>query len=382
MRVCYFGTYSTEPGYPRNRVLIKGLRKNGVEVIECHKPLWRDADEKERLIKNFPFNLKAVFRAIFTYFYLTVQFFKIKNCDLIIVGYTGHFDIFLARLLNIFRRKPLIFDAFLSLYDTAVMDRKIVSPGSFKAKFLWWVDRFACKTADAVILDTNEHIDYFAREFGLERTKFIRAFVGEDNTIFRFQGASAGAKERFNVLFFGTYIPLHGIEYILQAANILKEHSDISFKLVGIGPLLTKTLDTARSLGLKNTEFVTHLADYNELIKHIMDADICLGIFGNTDKAKRVIPCKIYDSMALGKPVITGDSPAVRELLTDGKDVMLCNMADPESLANAILEIKNNNELRENIGQNAFETFEAHASPEAIGRELLKSLSKLATDGH
>ena len=132
MRVCYFGTYSTGPGYPRNRVIIKGLRKNGAEVVECHKELWKNPAEKVEATKSFLSKLKVVCRIFFVYLYLIIKFLSIRNIDLIIVGYTGHFDVFLAKVLNVFRRKPLVFDAFLSFYDTIVMDRHIVSQNSLE----------------------------------------------------------------------------------------------------------------------------------------------------------------------------------------------------------------------------------------------------------
>ncbi|MEF9426698.1 MAG: hypothetical protein L0956_05835 [Candidatus Mariimomonas ferrooxydans] len=65
MKVCYFGTYSTGPGYPRNRVIIKGLRENRVEVIECHKEIWKDASEKIRAASGFSY-IPKIFSGCFT----------------------------------------------------------------------------------------------------------------------------------------------------------------------------------------------------------------------------------------------------------------------------------------------------------------------------
>src|SRR3972149_6531868 len=151
MRVCYFGTYTMEEGYPRNRVIIEGLRKNGVEVIECHAELWKGTPEKLEGIKDWFSVFKQSARILRTYLKLINQYRRVGNYDALIIGYAGHIDISLAKSLNLFRKKPLIFDAFLSLYDTAVMDRKIVSQNSLKAKLLWRVDRWACRVADAVL---------------------------------------------------------------------------------------------------------------------------------------------------------------------------------------------------------------------------------------
>ena len=114
-----------EEGYPRNRVIIEGLRRNGAEVVECHEDFWTGTDEKLEGLKDRSLMLKKLLGLLRTYVKLVRKFGKAGPYDAIIVGYAGHIDIFLARFLNLFRRKPIIFDAFLSLYDTTVMDRKI-----------------------------------------------------------------------------------------------------------------------------------------------------------------------------------------------------------------------------------------------------------------
>jgi hypothetical protein len=52
VRVLWFGTYSVGPGYPRNTVLIEGLRAAGVEVAECHVPLFRGAADKVAAVRG------------------------------------------------------------------------------------------------------------------------------------------------------------------------------------------------------------------------------------------------------------------------------------------------------------------------------------------
>ena len=143
-----------EEGYPRNRVIIEGLRKNGVDVVECHEDFWKDTSQKLEGVKAGSGIIKTLYRLMLAYSVLICKFRRVGYYDALIVGYAGHIDIFLAKTLNIFRRKPIIFDAFLSLYDTAVMDRRIVHPGSVKAKLLRFIDTWSCRIADVVLLDT------------------------------------------------------------------------------------------------------------------------------------------------------------------------------------------------------------------------------------
>ncbi|MDB4699106.1 hypothetical protein OAF45_03080, partial [Candidatus Latescibacteria bacterium] len=41
LRICFFGTYVTDEGYPVNQVLLNGLGAAGAEVVECRETLWR-----------------------------------------------------------------------------------------------------------------------------------------------------------------------------------------------------------------------------------------------------------------------------------------------------------------------------------------------------
>lgn len=376
MKICYFGTYSKEEGYPRNRVIIKGLRDNGVSVKECHVDLWKSPAEKITGIKTIQINPKLLFRIILSYLNLIINFFKIGEYDVLIVGYVGHFDIFVAKTLNIFRRKPIIFDAFLSLYDTAVNERKIISKKSLKAKILWLVDKYSCLLADTVLLDSEEHIQYFAKEFKLPKEKFLRVLVGEDDTIFK-PIESKVRNSLFEVLFFGTYISLHGIEYIIRAAKLLAIYPDIHFTLIGDGQLYSEIYKLAKEIGVKNIDFINKWLNYDELKKFIACADICLGIFGNTEKAKRIIPCKVYDCLSMAKPVITGNSPAAREILIDKKNAILCEMGNSKGIAESILLLCNNNKLREEIAMAGYDLFCQKLSPKNIAQDLLPKLNDL-----
>ena len=380
MRVLYFGTYSLGEGYPRNSVIIRGLRDNGIDVVECHADLWHGTKDKIAGARTLAGFVKVGPRLITTYLSLIRQFCNAPDFDMIIVGYTGQIDIFLAKVLNSRRKKPLILDAFISLFDTIVKDRGLIKSGTLKANLLWWLDKTACSLADLALLDTRAHIDYFAQEFGLPKNRFVRVLVGGDEVVnrsgpnSRAPEAKEGSGKGFNVLYFGTYIPLHGIEYIVRAAKIVAADRDIRFTLVGTGQLLNAMQGLAADLGCKNIEFVSRWSSSAELATYIRRANVCLGIFGTTRKASRVIPCKIYDCMAFGKPIITADTLAARELLTNAETALLVDTGSPEAIVKAIGRLKRDNPLSLKIGRNAKNVYTERCVPEAIGRELIKDL--------
>ena len=337
MTICYTGDYS--PEYPRHRVLIRGLRENGVDVIE------RPVTTRRELISTI-----RKHNALVDYFFM---------------GYSDSRIVWLARLVT---RKPIIWDAFYSKYDNWVFDRKLASPRSVKAAYYWFLDWICCVAARVVVLDTNANIEYFRRTFRLRNKKFIKVLVGTDDTVM-IPRAKNPEERRFIVEFHGKYIPVQGVEYIVKAADLLRSEHDIHFVLVGDGQEYDKVHALAETLRLTNISFVP-IVPYDRLPDVIANADVCLGLAGNYDRGARAIPNKIYEASAMERASINMDGPGIRELYTDGKDILLCRGGDARDLADKILELKNNPELRHAIARNARQLYLRHATPKAIGKEL------------
>lgn len=345
LTVLYFGFYNK--AYSRNRVLINGLRENGIRVIECN----------ER-----PGSFLGYFKLIWRYLKIG------RNYDLMIVAFPGQEVMFLARPLT---RKPIVFDAFTSHYGGYILDRKYYPSTSFHAKYYRFLDTYSCRLADMVLLDTQAHIDFFVREFGLPIEKFKCIWVGADDTPHLFSKEKS-LPSMFTVLFFGTYIPLQGVPYIIDAAEMLQFKS-VRFVFIGDGMGKKEALKKVERLGLSNIDFVPMLS-HAELINRIYQADICLGIFGDTPKTQLVIPNKVYEALAAGKPVITSNTPAIRELLTDGENVILCQCGHPAELAEKILELKNSPTLRKRIGGNGRLLFDKYLRKEILAKKLVDTI--------
>ena len=347
MKILYFGIY--KPTYSRNRVLIKGFKQNGVEILECRSSrpgLW----------------------AFFELFFKHFKF--IGKYDFMVVGFPGQETMFLARFLT---RKPIIFDTFTSHYGGYIIDRQYFSKKSLRAKYYRFLDRWSCKLADICLLDTQAHIDFFVREFNLPREKFKMIFVGTDSDIFYPRGIKKNTN-KFLVHFHGHYIPLQGVKYIIQAAKIL-EKENIVFNLIGQGQTFEADKNLAEKIRADNINFIDPVP-YDKLPDYIGQADICLGIFGDSPKIELVIPNKVYDALAMGKPVITADTKAIRELLNDNDNAFLCKRADSQSLADKILFARDNANIREKVAVNGLNLFREELKEKILGAELFKYINE------
>ena len=158
MKVCYFGTY--ERNYPRNSIIINGLRKNGVEVIECYANLWKLEQDKTQILK-WSLNLIVIpFKLLSSYVIILYKYFTTggSSCEIIIVGYPGHIDIFLAYILSILGRKHLVFNPLISIYDSLVNDRKLIKKKSILSYLIRFLERAAFTLPEITFLDTLSHI--------------------------------------------------------------------------------------------------------------------------------------------------------------------------------------------------------------------------------
>jgi len=347
MKVLYFGTF--DPSYGRNWVLINGLKKNGVDVIQLYRPPGR-----LNLIKLF-----------FDYIKSGIKY------DAMIVGFSGQEAMFLARLLT---RKPIIFDAFTTHYGGYILNRKKASIHGLKAKYYRFLDKWSCRLADIVLLESQAYINFFVKEYGLSSEKFRRIWIGANDERFKLATSEHNADGMFRVIFFGSYAPVQGAEYIVQAAKIL-EHKQVIFTFCGKGQDGPKTRDLAKQLELKNTVFHGML-DGDQLSQELANSDVSLGNFGDTPLAPLVISNKVYEALAMRKPVITSDMPANREFFREGEAVLI-PLANPEALANAILMLKNNPAIREQVAQKGHERFLSSASPVVLGRQLISIINEL-----
>ncbi len=364
LRVCYYGAYDlTEP---HNTTFLAGLRKAGVEVVECNLPQKGKRDEAANY-KGAGKMLAVAWGFLKNGFSLFFRLLHLKNLDAIVVGYPGYFDVPFARVAGLVKRIPVLFNVHISLYETIVVDRKFVAEKSVLARALKFYDRLLFKLSNAVIVDTNAHCEYFSELYNIPREKFQRVFVGADAI---FQPRPASRNEKIKVLFYGSFVPLQGIEHIIHAAHLLKDEPDILFEIIGRGQTRDEMLALAQSLSLKNINFIEWVS-LNELVDHIAAADICLGgQFGEGTKANLVIGYKCFQMLACGRPVIVSNSAGNRELLTHGEDSFMCNAADPEDLSRAILTLSQDADFRKKIAAGALQTYQSRCSAEHIGAEL------------
>jgi glycosyltransferase involved in cell wall biosynthesis len=333
--------------------VISCLRKAGVEVQEEHIAVWDDLREGWTAGPGRALRLAAAEARLFMR--------RPRGFDAFMVGYPGQLDLPAARRAA--RGRPVVFNPLVALSDTLVGDRGRFRPGSLAARTLERIDRHAFRTADLVVADTEIHARFLAQLAG--RDDIAVCFVGAEERLFQ-PGWEPPAT--FTVLFVGKLIPLQGVDTILAGARAAPE---IPFRLVGSGQLTPLLADRPA-----NVEHVAWL-EYEQLPDEIRSAGCVLGIFGTTPKAQRVIPNKAFQALACGAPLVTADTPAARELLTDGESALLVPPGDPEALAEALRRLAADGQLAQRIAAGGRAAYERSASEAVLGARWQKLVEDL-----
>ncbi|MGD1047271.1 MAG: glycosyltransferase family 4 protein [Candidatus Krumholzibacteriaceae bacterium] len=308
----FFGGY--DPSYPRNAIIRKGWEKCGLPVAECR------VDTR----------LKAHLR----YPALLWKYVRMRDSSrVILVPDFRHKDVPLAWAIARCTRRAIVFDPLVSRYETRVLDREDVRPGSAQERHNRNLDRVSMRLADLVLADTHAHARFYSSEFSIPARKIAVLPVGFDEDVFTEAPFPAGGAS-CNVLFYGSYLPLHGVDTIIGAAAMLRD-APVVFTLVGRGQTYADVREKARDFPAGKVTFREPVPSA-ELARLIGEADIVLGIFGTTPKAQLVIPNKVYQALAVGRAVVTAGTAAIAELFKSGVHLETVPPGDARALAGAI----------------------------------------------
>jgi glycosyltransferase involved in cell wall biosynthesis len=370
LRVLGFGTYD-RARHPRVGIVLDGLREHGDDVTEVNVPLGFTTAERVAMLGRPWQAYRLVLRLLRCWATLAGQARRARRRgrpDVVVVGYLGHFDVLLARLL--FPRTRIVLDLLVFAADTA-RDRGQTS--RLKLAALDRLDGLAVGCADVVMLDTPEHAALLP---GRATGKAVVVPVGAGREWF-----AAGAARRasddadpLTVVFFGLYTPLQGAPTIGAALRRLADRPDIAVTMIGSGQDLAATQRAAADV-----DRVTWLpwVDPTDLPALVAGHDICLGIVGTTPKGLRVVPNKVFQGAAAGCAILTSDTEPQRALLKDAARYV--PPGDPAALATALAAMADDRPSTRAAGVAARAAAEQRFAPGAIVVALRSML--LSSDG-
>jgi len=360
MRVLWTGTF--DPEFSRNQKLARLMSISGIGWRVLRETVWAS----DRIALASRPNLTLALRALIGYPKLLIRLLMAPAPDLYLVSYPGWFDVPIVRLVASMRKKPLVFDPFLSLFDTMISDRGLHEDTSILARLAAAVDRWSLRLADVVIADTEPQLAFYRQIAGGLRSHGAVIAVGADDELFAPRPEQTEGADL--VLYYGKLIPLHGVGTIVAAAAIV-EKDGIQTVMIGDGPERHVVEEAIRRTGVGVERH--GMIPVEELPGHLARAGICLGVFGDSQKAGRVIPHKVYEALAMGKPVITREGPAVSSTFA-GDEVVTVPPDDPEALAEAIRSLATDPDRRRRMAAAGHDTYRRRYHEIPLAAELLQ----------
>lgn len=257
---------------------------------------------------------------------------------------------------NFFKRDRIINDFFISNYDTYVYDRKKISNKNPRAWWKYFQDWFNFKFSKYLMSDTMAHFKYWEKLFGEFKGEHLVLPVLADTDIY-FPSLEERKDEKVKILFYGSFIPLHGIDVILNAFSLMeKQNMNFEAQIIGKGQIFDSMNKLFKSLDLKNVRMDGTFIEEKELANIIRENDIILGIFGESEKAKSVIPNKVYQATACKKCTVTMNTEVLYEFYGENDLVMCANTSD--SLSKTLIDLITNKDKVNKIAMNGYSKFQ------------------------
>lgn len=359
--VLLLGDYDGE--YFREVSLRDGLRSQGISVRELR---YRD---------------DQLFLGLRKLVLLPVYYWRIFNGTRRIAREEGGIDAILvtkfnplilpvAALLSWRLGATLIYDLFVSLYRTV----ELHGYARWKVKLVNWIEWVALRLPEYYLTETEAFAALYADLYRIPRDRIFGLPVGADEALF-YPRDEVDGFETFTVVYWGNFLPHHGLESIVDAAASLAGEP-IDFVLIGDGPEKDRIQAVVKDRGLDNVQFRGRVPR-QELSDLVAASDTALGIFADDSRSRASITNKVTEAVAAGKAVVTMRSPAIEEWFEHGVDIYLVPPADGQALAEAIRTLRKDSELRSSIAQGGRKTYETVFTVESLGKQLVEWLTDI-----
>ncbi|MBD8139589.1 glycosyltransferase [Frigoribacterium sp. CFBP 13605] len=282
----------------------------------------------------------------------------------------------LAWLVARLQGAALVVDGFVGQYETAVDDWRRVSPASPAALRFRVLDAAAVRCADLYLIDTEPRAAEIVRRHG-PSAAVVPLAVGAPAWATR--QPPAPPHDALRVLYYGGYIPLHGVDLVVDALTLIGARRRVEVVLVGDGPARRAVETRVRRAGLGDRCTFVDAVPEGELLAHIARADVVLGVFGSSAKARGVVANKVWQGLACGRTVVTQRSSALDDvryaaggLLVQTEPTSASSIADAlvgAPLAHQAESPRDVAERLESVVQRSYDRFTDHLSALGPRRE-------------
>lgn len=315
--------------------------------------------------------------AIFTHYFEIERIIKEEKINAIVlysVPTNGLQCLFLAKKYNI----PVIYRSIDVLHQ--------LIDNWFLSKVTYSLEKIVYKYVDKIIVLTPKLLDYVV-EMGANNSKVELLLIGVDTTKFHSVIDSTALRKNIGIsendkviIFMGTLFDFSRMDqYIEQFPNILRVIPEAKLLIVGGGDLLEKLRKLVVDRGLQGKVILTGFQPYDMMPQYINIADVCINPFQINGITKDVLPNKILQYLACGKPVISTPLPGLLSVIPDEKYGIVYSTDIPEMIQATIDLLKSKDRLIQ-LGQNASIYIKKHHDLNEVVIRLEEIISKMVEE--
>lgn len=228
-------------------------------------------------------------------------------------------------------RRPVVYDEFINPVEWFVEEHAKLRAGSVPARALRAAFRAMMRRCAVVLADTDSHAEHAAELMDLPRERWAVVPVGTDEETFRPVERHPGSVLR--VLYYGSMLPLHGLDVLLEAAVQLADRDDIAIDVVGGTDDDRARVEAAIARGARATH--RSWVPYEELPELFAACGLAIGgPLGGTVQSRFVVTGKTYQFLASGVPTLVGANLESHAFAHE-HDALVVPQRDPAAVAAA-----------------------------------------------
>lgn len=317
------------PGY-RNRWRPQREIMDGIEVVRVWTFLAPNAGRVRRIVNYLSYLFSAVLAGLWQ-----------KRPDVIVATSPQFFCGWAGVILSWLRRRPFV----LEIRD--IWPESIETVGAIRfrplLRFLQFLERRMYLAADQIVAVGEGYKRKVLEKVAIpERISVIPN--GVDLEKFRPQAADPELRARwhgqgkFVCAYVGTIGMAHGLDVVIEAAEMHRSQGrdDVVFWLVGEGARKAELEAEAKRRGLEARVVFTGRLPKEEMPKVLASVDACLVHLRKTELFETVIPSKIFEMMAMGKPIIMGVRGEALKIVEEAAAGLAMEPENPESLLDCV----------------------------------------------
>jgi len=391
-----------EPGGTRHHELARYLVERGHQVTVIASPVsyltgasttgsdrWVTRQEEDGLTILRTFTYSAIHRSfvhrVLSFISFMISSFwvglSIKKVDIIWGTSPPIFQGITAWALARLKRKRFLFEVRDLWPDFAIemgvlRNRLIIRASKGLEQFLY-------SHADRLMVNSPGFIEH-VKAHGARRIELVpngsdpRMFnPAKDGSNFR---KVHGLEGKFVLLYAGAHGLANDLGIALDAAQRLRDHSEIAILLLGDGKEKPALMAEAGKRQLDNVHFVAPVAKL-EMPEVLAAADACLAILKPIPLFATVYPNKVFDYMAAGKPVILAIQGVIQQVVAEVRAGIPVPPGDSIAMAEAILALSQDREEANKMGERGRQYIEAHFDRVVIAARLEKIMVQILMEG-